>query len=120
MADQPQQAPASIARSAAPAGAGPPAPKKPLVAKLAARVAAHAYMSLAIIIVLLILVFGLVVYYRGLWFLGPYAAGALRGKKGARGKKKDQGGGEGAPGALGSDEKGDPETERLIDSINRQ
>jgi len=109
MADSPQPTPPSQAAPLTPRAAA--APKKSFVAKLAASVAGHAYMSLAIIIVLLILVIGLYVYYHGLFFLGPYAStkGGPRPKK-----KKDSGDESGA-----EDAKGDPETERLIDSINR-
>ena len=89
--------------------------KKMFIAKMAGVVAGHAYMSLAIIVVLVILVIGLSVYYRGFLFLGPYAQhskGAPRAANG--GKRKDPG----DPGADQGAEKGDPETERLIDSIN--
>lgn len=79
-------------------------PKKPFVARLAAAVAGHAYWSLAAIIVLTLLVVGLYVYYHGFFFLGPYA----HKPKGGRAKK----GGE-------DEAQGDPETERLIDSINQ-
>ncbi len=91
----------------------PPAPaKKSFIAKIAGSIASHAYMSLAIIIVLIILVIGIYVYYHGFLFLGPYAK-----KSGFRpGKKRPAGGGDAGAG----DEAGDPETERLIDSINHQ
>jgi hypothetical protein len=69
-------------------------------------------MALAVVVVLLILVIGLYVYYHGFLFLGPYAKCAPR-----RGKaKKDSGGG----GGDASDDRGDPETERLIEAINHQ
>jgi hypothetical protein len=114
---QQQQQPTQQQQQAPQAGAGRGAlgatsPKKPLAARLAGAVANHAYASLAIIIVLLILVIGLVVYYRGFLFLGPYA-GKRAGARGSR--RKDPGPDEG-----GADDKGDPETERLIESINRQ
>lgn len=115
MADQPQaaQQAAQPPQQAAPRPGPPAAPKKSFVAKMASAVASHAYLSLAVIVVLVILVIGLYVYYHGFLFLGPYASG---GKGGFRSKKKkDEGGGD-----PGSDEKGDPETERLIDTINRQ
>jgi hypothetical protein len=92
--------------------------KKSFIAKLAGAVSNHAYLSLAVIVVLLIIVIGLVVYYRGLLFLGPYAPGARRGK-GPHKKKKDEGGAEGGASGSGPDAQGDPETEKLIDSINR-
>jgi hypothetical protein len=85
--------------------ARPGAPKKALASRLAGAVASHAYASLALIIVLVILVVGLYTYYHGILFLGPYA-------KGGKGKKKDKASDEG-------EVSGDPETERLIDSINR-
>ena len=69
-------------------------------------------MALAVIVVLVILVIGLYVYYHGLLFLGPYAKA---GGKGSRGRKKKDGGSDGGD---GSEERADPETERLIDSIN--
>jgi hypothetical protein len=87
--------------------------KKTLVAKMAGAVAGHAYMSLAIIVVLVILVIGIYVYYHGLLFLGPYAKhgkGGFRTAKGGKRKDPDD--------ADPAAEKGDPETERLIDSIN--
>lgn len=114
MADNPQAAPPQQAAPlGAPAARAPGAPgKKSFVAKLATSVAGHAYMSLAIIIVLLILVIGLYVYYHGLFFLGPYASAK---KGGFRSKKKKDPGDE----SSAEEAKGDPETERLIDSINR-
>lgn len=102
------QAPAA----AAPAAMRPAGPaKKTFVAKMAGAVAGHAYMSLAIIVVLVILVIGLYVYYHGFLFLGPYAKHGKGGFRAAKGKRKDSDDAE--PGA-----QGDPETERLIDSIN--
>jgi len=89
---------------------GGASPKKSLVGRLAAAVAGHAYLALAAIIVLTLLVIGLYVYYHGLFFLGPYAAPPPKG----RAKKKDRDSGAGADEA-----QGDPETERLIDSINQ-
>jgi hypothetical protein len=92
----------------------PAAAKKSFIGKLAGSVAAHAYLSLAIIIVLLILVLGLVVYYRGFLFLGPYAS-STRGHKPTR-KRKESGD---ASGVAADEPPGDPETEKLIESINR-
>lgn len=106
------QAPAAAAPAAMrPAGPAGPA-KKSFFAKMAGAVAGHAYMSLAIIVVLVILVIGLYVYYHGFLSLGPYAKHGKGGFRAAKGKHKDSDDAE--PGA----EKGDPETERLIDSIN--
>ena len=97
----------------------PAAPvSKSFVAKAAASVAGHPYASLAIIVVLVIVVIGVFVYYRGLLFLGPYADSARisRSAKGAASKTKrktsdddDESG----------DDKGDPETEKLINAINK-
>jgi len=114
MADIPQAAPQQATPLGAPAARGPG--KKSIVAKLATSVAGHAYASLAIIVVLLILVIGLYVYYHGLFFLGPYASAK---KGGFRPKKKKGGDDSSAEDAPGPSAKGDPETERLIDSINR-
>lgn len=95
------------------------APSKSFVAKLAGAVASHAYMSLAIIIVLTILVLAIYVYYHGLLFLGPYAS-----KSGGdrRSKKKKEGGflAETDAGTVDDSPSGDAETERLIESITRQ
>jgi hypothetical protein len=116
MADNTQASGLAPAASAPNLQAGARAPvKKSLVAKLAASVAGHAYMSLALIIVLLILVIGLYVYYHGLFFLGPYAS-AQRSTKGGAKKKGSSGASDETD---TGDAKGDPETERLIDSINR-
>ncbi|MFA6165766.1 MAG: hypothetical protein WC700_04060 [Gemmatimonadaceae bacterium] len=92
----------------------PPQGRKSLVAKLGGAVAAHAVMSLAIIVVLVVLVIGLVVYYRGILGFGPYA------HRGGAGKKKQTFMAETDAGSVDSSPSGDAETERLIDSINRQ
>lgn len=80
----------------------PSASRSP-VAKLAGLVASHAHLALALIIVLIVVVVGLLVYYRGVWFLGPYAAGRA---------------GKGKPAATSAGGETDDETERLIDAIN--
>jgi putative methionine-R-sulfoxide reductase with GAF domain len=80
--------------------------KTTFVAKMAGAVAAHARMSLAVIVVLAALVIGIYVYYHGILWLGPYAG---RGGRAAKAKRK-----------AADAEPGDPETERLIDSINRR
>jgi hypothetical protein len=84
-----------------------PAPicKKPFIASLAEAVARHAYLALAVIAVLAALAVGLYVYYHGFLFLGPYAQLA---RLGARRKADD-----------GDGDKEDPETERLIEALNR-
>ncbi len=105
MADQP---PATGAPALAPAVATPT--RKSFVAKMASSIASHAYMSLAIIIVLAIVIVAMFVYYHGLFFLGPYAKGA-----GPRARRKK----EAADDQPASEDAADPETERLIDSINR-
>jgi len=91
---------------AGPAGqpAGPAAGAKTLVTRLTAAVAGHARFSLAVIIVLLITTIGVYVYYHGLFFLGPFSKGGR-----APREKSDAGSGEA---------KGDPETDRLIETIN--
>lgn len=119
---QPQSQQQAAPQQAAPLQAAPlaqfarPAPaKKSVVAKLASAVAGHAYMSLAVIVVLVILIIGMYVYYHGLLFLGPYAsrkAGFKSKSKGKKGKDKDS--------DDEDDVKGDPETEKLIQSINQQ
>ena len=85
--------------------------KKSLLSATANAVACHSYMSLAIIVILIIMVIGLYVYYHGILGLGPFASrGPAARKPGARGKVKEA--------DDKNDEKSDPETERLIDSIN--
>jgi len=98
-----------------PPESGPAPSKKPFFGRLAAGIAGHPYLALAAIIVLTLLVVGIYAYYHGIFFLGPYAppSGASR-ASGARGKKKDR-----AAAAAGDEAQGDPETERLIDSINQ-
>jgi len=52
----------------------------------------------------------LIVYYRGVWFLGPYYKCGPDGVKTTNPNPAPQ---------KNSDTKGDPETESLIDSINK-
>lgn len=94
-----------------------PAVSKSFVAKAAGAIASHSYASLAVIVVLVIVVIGMFVYYRGLWFLGPYAecAQLSKGSKGAAAKSKRKASDDDESG----DEKGDPETEKLINAINK-
>ena len=89
----------------------PEPPKKSFMARLTGAVAAHSSMALAAIVVLAVLLVATIVYYRGLLFLGPYAgrAGFAAGAVAAA-----PSGAAAAPAA-----KGDPETERLIESINK-
>lgn len=75
-----------------------------IIGRLAAACSAHAYLALGVIVVLVIIVIGLLVYYRGLLWFGPYAAGASSATSKAVRK----------PSA-----RGDDEAERLIDSINK-
>lgn len=83
---------------------------KALAGRLAAGVARHAHLSLALIVVLAVLVVGMYVYYHGVSVLGPYA-----------GRRKAAGGAGRAGAAADPDgADGDPETERLIESINGQ
>ena len=81
-------------------------------------VAARSYMSLAVIVVLLILVIGGYIYYHGLFMFGPYAAGRTSARKGGTTSKRAAADTP-AEDAL-DDSTADPETERLIDSINNQ
>jgi len=109
MADQ--QGPL-FAAAAAPMAVRPAGPvKKSLVTKMAGTVASHAHASLALIIVLTVLLIGVYVYYHGLLFLGPYAR--PRKSRASKKRKDDDDADQGA-----QEQKGDPETERLIDSIN--
>jgi hypothetical protein len=103
MAD-PQRSEQQYAR---PASSEPP--KRSFMSRMTGAVAAHASMALAAIAVLAVMLVATIVYYRGLLFLGPYAgrAGFAAGATAAAGA---------APPAAA---KGDPETERLIDSINK-
>jgi hypothetical protein len=78
--------------------------KGTFMATCAAAIANNAYMSLAVLVVLVILVIGLWVYYRGLFGFGPYASPSKAGKKAAAEGDGDS----------------DPETERLIETINRK
>ena len=87
--------------------------KKSFVARLAGAVSSHAYLSLAVIVVLLILVIWLCIYYRGFLFLGPYVHAPPKTKK-----RKFTAAADEASVPIDVDEKGDPETERLIDNIN--
>jgi hypothetical protein len=107
------------------AGAAP-APKKSLFTRLADTVAGSPKMSLTIIIVLVILLIGGYIYYHGLWFLGPYAHGrparaGLKRKNSdpALGGAEEPGGGAADKGLPADKDEGDPETERLIKSINK-
>lgn len=62
--------------------------------------------ALAIIIVLTILLIGVIVYYHGILFLGPYANSKPATSKVASTKRATD------------DETSDPETDKLINSIN--
>jgi hypothetical protein len=101
-------------------GGGPGAPRpasgadrQPFVAKMVAKVASNACTSLAIIAVLVVLVVGMFVYYHGFLFMGPYAKRAVKCGAKSSAKKSEK------PADKDSDsEKGDSETERLIESIN--
>jgi hypothetical protein len=83
------------------------APAKSIVTRMTSFLAGHAHMTLAIIIVLIVLVIGLFVYYHGLLFLGPYASA----KAGFKSKERKKDADEDAA-------KADPETEKLIATIN--
>jgi hypothetical protein len=83
--------------------AGGPGAGRGFIGRLAAACSAHAYLTLGLIVVLVVIVIGLLVYYRGLLWFGPYAAGAPTSTKSARK----------APA------RGDDEADRLIDSINK-
>ena len=77
---------------------------------MADTVAGNPFMSLAIIVVLLIVVVGLYTYYHGILCLGPYVSTGAAASRSSRARGK-------AP-EIDDAAKGDPETERLIDSIN--
>jgi hypothetical protein len=100
--------------SAAPApGAAPAPPKKGLMTRFSGMVANHPSAAFGVIVVLAVLVVATLVYYRGLAFLGPFAgrsgfAAAVGGAAGAAARP-----------AAADAAKADPETERLIESINK-
>jgi hypothetical protein len=76
-------------------------------AGLVAAVASHARFALAAIVVLAVTVVGLFVYYRGVFSFGPFARG---GREGCRCRPARK------PAAAAAD----AETDRLIETINRQ
>jgi hypothetical protein len=84
--------------------AATPAPKGSFVSSCADAVAGNAYLSLAVMVVLTVLLIGLWVYYHGIFGLGPYASGSPK-----PGKK-----------ASDANDDADPETERLIKTINQK
>lgn len=105
--------------------------KKSIFGRLAGSCSRHGSLCLAIITVLTITLVVLLVYYRGVWILGPYAVCTsdkrVKSKK-KPSKKQDEtssrgdGEDEEQPGSPSKDSKGAPtraddETERLIDAI---
>jgi hypothetical protein len=101
----------------------PPGKKPSSMGKLASIVADRPFASLALIIVLIILVIGMFIYYRGFAGIGPYTGPP---RKGAA-KFRDGDGGDGGGGAPkkpghagGAEGKPDAETEKLIATINAQ
>jgi hypothetical protein len=91
----------------------PESPKRAsCVAKLAACVAGHSYVALAIIVVLLVIIVGTYIYYHGFWVLGPYANAP------SAGIKKGKGLGKGFGKSAAEPKSFDPEIERLIAMIN--
>lgn len=82
---------------------GGPGPGRGFIGRLAAACSAHAYLTLGLIVVLVVVVIGLLVYYRGLLWFGPYAAAAPTSTKASR----------------KASARGDDEADRLIDSINK-
>ncbi len=82
---------------------GGPSSGRGFIGRLAAACSAHAYLTLGVIVVLVVIVIGLLVYYRGLLWFGPYATGAPAAAKAAR----------------KASARGDDEADRLIDSINK-
>lgn len=77
-----------------------------LVGKMTTAVGSNPGMALAALVVLTVALVSALVYYRGFMSFGPYAKG-----RPARAAKA-------AAAAAPAEEKGDPETERLIASIN--
>jgi hypothetical protein len=84
--------------------AADPSAKGSLISSCANALKNNAYISLAVMVVLVIIVIGMWVYYHGIFGLGPYASGAP-----PKGKKSSDG-----------DDEPDSETERLIKSINQK
>lgn len=89
-----------------------------VIGKLSRTCAANATLCLALIVILIIIIIVMYVYYHGLFGLGPYSE-AKTVKKGG-GRKRKSGFNDDEPGSAASDDKADPETERLIDTINSQ
>lgn len=120
MASVQQQAPAL---QGAPGFAPMAAPKKPgLLAGAASWVATHASAAMGLIIVLIVLVVVMFVYYHGIGFIGPYAKTGGDGKAAARGGGTKGGGGSGGGKRehAEAEPQPDPETARLINTINSQ
>lgn len=73
-------------------------------------------MALAVIVVLLMLVIGEYIYYHGIFALGPYASARGPTRTASKRKRKASS----SASALDAASEADPETERLIESINQQ
>lgn len=91
-----------------PAIAVAPTPRKGLICKMSGAVSRHPRAAAAMIIVLTILVIATYVYYHGIWKLGPYGKARKPAKKGKPKQEEGQ-----------DEERGDEETEKLIESINQ-
>jgi hypothetical protein len=88
-----------------------PSGRKSIVSRLASVLSSHAHLTLAIVVVLVVIIIGMFIYYHGLLFLGPYAKAGFKSGSAARRKKAE--GDEDEESA-----KADPETEKLIATIN--
>lgn len=89
----------------------PAAPEGPgYYSRAATRLASYPNIALGVVIALVVVIISMVVYYRGLWFLGPYAGAPP--KRARLQSRRDDEEEEEQPA-------GDAETERLIESITR-
>lgn len=108
--DQPASAPAAASATSQ--------EKSGFIGKWAGWCSRHGGLSFAIIVILVVLVIVMFIYYNGYFGLGQGRGSRfLKGASGSGRKKKESA--RNTAQAGGDDEgRGDPETERLIDSIN--
>lgn len=85
--------------------------------KLSRTCASNGGTCLAIIIILAVVVIAMYVYYHGLFGIGPYSGSKSTGDKKAGFRKKKPTDDDAATDSP-KDERADPQTERLIDTIN--
>jgi hypothetical protein len=99
------------------AGLSPATGRRGVMCKMAGIVSRHGKASLAIIVVLTIIVVWMYVYYHGFLKFGPYSKNVARASK----KKKPKGQVEEDDdgGRRSKKDRGDDETEKLIESINQ-